>query len=185
MSEPRPGIREVFSADTIAARTEDLAREIVADPALDAHGGRLIALCALQGGFMFAADMMRALSRAGCHPELAFIQLASYGEATVSSGAVTLVRDLTIDVAGRPVLFIDDILDSGRSLRYAIDHLEARGATAVRSVVLLDKAARRALTIAPDYAGFACPDAFVVGYGMDAAGRYRGLPFVGVMEEGS
>ena len=182
-----PSIRELISADAIAARVEDLAREIVADPVLEAltqpatDRGR-VALCALQGGFIFGADLLRAMSRLGCDPELAFVQLASYGEETVSSGAVTLVRDLTAEVEGRPVLFIDDILDSGRTLNYAINHLNARGAKVVRSAVLLDKKERRALTIEADYSGFACPDVFVVGYGMDAAGRYRGLPYVGVVE---
>ena len=86
------------------------------------------------------------MSRLGCDPELAFVQLASYGEETVSSGAVTLVRDLTAEVEGRPVLFIDDVLDSGRTLNYAINHLNARGAKVVRSAVLLDKKERRALS---------------------------------------
>ncbi len=184
-----PPPRPLFAAAQIAARVEELAEEIIADPAFAALrsdpgpvGERVLVVSALTGAFVFTADLMRALNRRGLDTDLAFVQLASYGAGQVSSGAVTLVRDLEVAVAGRVVLFVDDILDSGRTLRYAIDHLLARGARLVRTAVLLNKSVPRAVSVEADFVGFACPDLFVVGYGMDAAGQLRGLPYVGVLE---
>lgn len=171
----------LYPEDEIAERVAAMARAIATHPGMSHHAERVVAVCALQGSFIFAADLLRALTREGLDPEVTFVQFASYGKGTTSSGSVTLVKDLQVDVSGRPVLFIDDILDSGRTLNYAIEHLRARGAWSVHSAVLLDKQVPRAVSIEADFAGFTCPDVFVVGYGMDAAGRHRSLPHVAIL----
>jgi hypoxanthine phosphoribosyltransferase len=105
--------------------------------------------------------------------------LSSYRKGLVSAGTVEITRDVETDVRDRNVLIVDDILESGRTLAFAKDLLAARGASRVLTCVLLDKAVRRAVSINADYRAFACPNVFVVGYGMDAAHRFRELPFVG------
>jgi hypoxanthine phosphoribosyltransferase len=172
---PQPAAIEVlFPADAIAARIEALALSIQA-----AGLARLLVVPILKGSFMFAADLMRAMHRVGMAPDVDFLSLSSYGEADRSSGSVRIVRDIESDVAGRDVLIIDDILESGRTLSFARDLLAARGAASVRTCVLLDKPVTRSVPITADFTGFECPDEFVVGYGMDLAHRYRELPYVG------
>ncbi len=172
-----PIIRILFDADAIAARTRALAGEIAAAEPLD-----LLAVAVLKGSFMFAADLLRALHGAGVAPQVEFVHLSSYGAATRSSGSVTMVRDVESDVAGRDVLLIDDILESGRTLAFARDLLLGRGARRVLVAVMLEKPGHRAVPMEADFVGFTCPDLFVVGYGMDAAHRFRQLPFIGVVE---
>ena len=164
----------VYSAEAIAARIEGLAKEIAA---LGLQ--RLLAVPVLTGSFVFAADLLRGLHRVGLEPEVDFITVSSYRQGTRSAGQVDILRDLQLDVAGRDVLLIDDILDTGRTLAFAKDLVAARGAARVVTCVLLDKKVRRAVAVEPDFVAFECPPVFVVGYGMDIAGRYRELPFVG------
>lgn len=171
-------IRILFPPEEIAARNRELAEKI---GAMTGPEFRVIAI--LKGSFVFAADLLRALYEAGLSPEVDFMSLSSYGAGTESSGRVSILRDIETDVAGRKVVLIDDILESGRTLAYAKDLLAARGATAVYSCVLLDKPNRRAANIEADFVGFECPDLFVVGYGMDVAHAFRELPFVGVVED--
>lgn len=167
-------IEVLYDAETIKARVEALACEIA-----DSTSGELLLVPILTGSFIFAADLIRALQLTSLAPVVDFLSLASYGIATRSGGQVEILRDLEVDVRGKNVLLVDDILDTGRTLAFAIDLLSARQAERVASCVLLDKKARRAVAIEPDYCGFDCPDAFVVGYGMDLAHRFRELPFVG------
>ncbi len=164
----------VFAADRIAARVREVAAEIAA-----AKRERLLVVAILKGSFVFAADLIRALHAAGVSPEVDFMTLSSYRKGTVSSGAVTVLRDLETDVRDRNVLIVDDILESGRTLAFAKDLLAARAAKTVSTCVLLDKPVSRAVSIQADYKAFDCPNVFVVGYGMDVAHRYRELPFVG------
>ena len=164
----------VFSAQTIAEEIDGMARRI-AQAGLD----DLLAVAILKGSFVFAADLLRALHRAGLAPQVDFLSLSSYRTGTTSSGRVEIVRDIELDVAGRNVLIVDDILESGRTLAFAKDLIAARGAARVLTCVLLDKPVRRAADIAADFRAFECPDVFVVGYGMDLAHRLRELPFVG------
>jgi hypoxanthine phosphoribosyltransferase len=171
-------VRVLFDAETIAARNLEMAAEIAG-----AGYRNLLVVSILKGSFVFAADLLRALHGAGLSPEVEFIQLSSYDRASVSSGKVTLVRDVESDVAGRDVLLIDDILESGRTIAFARDRLLKRGARKVAVAVLLQKPGKLAQPLTVDHVGFVCPDLFVVGYGMDAAHAYRGLPFVGVVEE--
>ncbi len=167
-------VEVIFPPEQIAARLEELAREIA---------GRgfegLLVVAVLKGSFVFAADLIRALHRVGLAPEVDFITLSSYRKSTTSSGQVEILRDLDLDVTGRNVLIVDDVLDSGRTLAFAKDLIAARGARSIATCVLLDKQARRAVNVTADFRAFECPEVFVVGYGMDVAHRYRELPFVG------
>jgi hypoxanthine phosphoribosyltransferase len=172
-------IRVLFSDTDIASRNETLAAEIAAW-----NPQNLLVVAVLKGSFMFAADLIRALHRQGMSPQVEFVHLSSYREATVSSGQVEILRDVQSNVSGRDVLLVDDILESGRTLAFAKDLLSARGARSVKSAVLLEKPDKRAVSIAADYVGFRCPDLFVVGYGMDVAHSFRQLPYVGVVEFG-
>ena len=167
----------LFSADVIATRNRELAAEIAT---LGCE--RLLVVAVLKGSFVFAADLIRALHAAGLSPEVEFISLSSYLDGTTSSGSVRIVHDIDSDVRARDVLLVDDILESGRTLAYAKDLMAARGARRVLACVLLEKPNKRAVRIDPDFVGFACPDQFVVGYGMDVAHAYRELPFVGVVD---
>ena len=167
-------IEVVFDAETIAARVRGLAQEIAA-----AGFDELVVVPILKGSFIFAADLIRALHRAGLAPEVDFIFLSSYGAGTESTGRIAVLRDIETDVAGRNLLLIDDILESGRTLAFAKDLMAARGAARVASCVLFEKRVPRAVSIEADFRGFACPDVFVVGYGMDLAHPYRELPYVG------
>lgn len=176
-----PTIDVLFDADAIARRNRELAAEIRAADFVD----NVLVVAVLKGSFVFAADLIRALHGAGISPQVDFISLSSYREATTSSGVVTVVRDLETDVAGRDVLLIDDILESGRTLSYAKSLVLERGARRAAVVVLLDKPGHRVADIEAEFVGFECPDKFVVGYGMDAAHAFRELPFIGyVVDKG-
>ena len=154
-------IEVIFPAEAIGERVAGLAGEIAA-----AGLERLLVVAVLKGSFVFAADLIRSLVAHSVNPEVDFMTLASYGTQTVSSGTVRLLRDVEISVAGREVLLIDDILDSGRTIDFARRHMLERGASAVKVCVLLDKTAGRTQAHTADFVGFACPPAFVVGYGV-------------------
>jgi len=175
-SAPNGAIKPLFSAEAIAARVDELARDIAA-----ARLDDLIIVAVLKGSFVFAADLIRALQRQGLSPEIEFIYLASYDGAPASAGEVRVLRDVESDLDQRNVVIVDDILDSGRTLAFAKDLLSARGAKRVLTCVLVDKQVPREAPIAADFSGFVCPPVFVVGYGMDLHNRYRELPFIGVM----
>lgn len=168
-------IETLYSSEAIAERVTTLASEIAARAE-----GDLLVISVLKGSFVFAADLIRALHAVGLAPEVEFITLSSYGAGT-EGGAVRIVRDVESPVAGRQVLLVDDILESGRTLQFARDLMLERGAARAEIAVLLDKAMRRKADIEADYVGFDCPDHFVVGYGMDVAHAFRELPFVGVV----
>jgi hypoxanthine phosphoribosyltransferase len=176
MAEARR-IRILYDETTIARRNEEMASTIAAAAPAD-----LLVVAVLKGSFMFVADLIRAMHRAGMSPQVEFVHLSSYRNAAVSSGQVEILRDVQSDVRGREVLLVDDILESGRTLAFAKDLLAARGAAKVATAVLLEKPGKRAVNIKADHVGFVCPDYFVVGYGMDVAHAYRQLPYVGVIE---
>lgn len=167
-------IETIFPAVEIERRLTSLADEIAAK-----RPSNLLVVPILKGSFVFAADLLRAMNRAGLTPEVDFLTLSSYKKSRTSSGQVTILRDLDLDVEGRHVILVDDVLDSGRTLAFAKDLISARGASKIETCVLLDKQVARAVNIEADYHAFACPNVFVVGYGMDVAHRYRELPYVG------
>ncbi|MBV9290090.1 MAG: hypoxanthine phosphoribosyltransferase [Hyphomicrobiales bacterium] len=167
-------VKVLYDEQAIAARTHELAREIAAAKPKD-----LLVVAILKGSFMFAADLLRALHRAGLEPQVEFFHLSSYLDGKVSSGAVKILRDIESSVKDRDVLLVDDILESGRTLAFAKDLLVARGARRVLVCAMLEKPGKRAVPVDADFLGFICPDVFVVGYGMDVAHSYRELPFIG------
>lgn len=167
-------INTLFDEQAIAARIENLALEIA-----EVKPQNLLVVGVLKGSFIFVADLVRAMHRAGLDMEMEFIHLSSYGTGTTSSGKVEIHRDVESDVNDRDIILVDDILESGRTLNFAKERLLKRGARSVRIAALLDKPESRKAPVSADFVGFACPDKFVVGYGMDMAHAYRQLPFIG------
>ncbi len=168
-------IEVLFTAKQIAKRNHELSEEIALGDLKD-----ILVISVLKGSFVFAADLIRCMHKAGLTPEMEFISIASYGAGT-ASGEIKLLRDVDSDVKGRDILLIDDILESGGTMKFTRDLLLSRGARKVAVVTLLDKSMRRKSDIDADYVGFECPDKFVVGYGMDVGHAFRELPFVGVV----
>ena len=158
----------------IARRVRELAREIGRDFA----GKDMVVVSLLNGTVMFLADLIRHLN---LPLRLDFIGVSSYGTGTTSRELV-FTKELRLDVRGRDVLLVDDILDTGKTMRCVVDKLNELKPRQIKTCVLLDKPARRVENIQADYAGFEIPDLFVVGYGLDYAERYRNLPFVGVLK---
>ena len=168
-------LRDVLlTEEQIRRRVGDLVGEM----ARDLRGDNVAMIGVLRGSFMFLADLVRALYHHGVRPRIDFITLESYGAGMVSSGAVRVSKDISLDVTGAEVLVVDDILDTGRTLSFARQHLLARGARTVRTCVLLDKPARRVTPLQADHVGFTIEDRFVVGYGLDYDSHYRELPFI-------
>lgn len=169
-------IAEVLVAErAIQAKVAELGRCI----SKDYEGEELLLIGLLRGAIVFLSDLMRAID---IPVQLDFIGISSYGAST-ESGAVRLVMDLETDIAGRHVLIVEDIVDTGKTLSYLMGNLQARQPASLRLCALLDKPDRRQVPIAVDYVGFEIPDKFVVGYGLDFAEGYRNLPFVGVLKE--
>jgi hypoxanthine phosphoribosyltransferase len=161
----------LFTADEIAARVQGLAREIAQAPQKPD-----IAMPILVGGFVFAADLVRALSREGVNLDVEMLWLRSYGDKRVAN-AISMIAGPSEQIAGRHVLVIDGVLDAGRTIRKAVSLIEAAGAASVRVVVALDKQRADAVAQA-DHIGFTVGNDFVIGYGMDDAGRHRALPYI-------
>ncbi len=170
-------IEVLFPANMIAHRNLELAKEIAAHEFRD-----LLVISILKGSFIFAADLIRCMHDAGLTPEVEFILISSYGAGT-TSGGVKILRDIDATVEGRDVLLVDDILESGNTLKFTRELILSRGARSVSIAVLLDKRGRRQSDVEAQLVGFICPDRFVVGYGMDVAHTFRELPFVGVVTD--
>jgi len=162
----------LYSAAQIQERVGVMARTIAAAPLRPD-----IAMPILVGGFVFAADLLRALAWEGVLLDVEMIWLRSYGDKRVAS-AISMVAGPSEQIAGRHVLVIDGVLDAGRTIAKAVSLIEAAGAASVQVAVMLDKQRRDAVAKA-DYVGFTVGDDFVIGYGMDDAGKYRGLPYIG------
>lgn len=167
----------LIDAATIAARIDALAEELGRALPRD-----FVMVCILNGAFMFAADLTRALARRGIHPTMEFVNLKSYGDSTESSGQVRVLGTLPEQLNGRAVLLVDDILDTGRTLHFARALVTGLGADPVRICVFLDKPSRRAVPLTADHVGFEIADRFVVGYGLDHAKKWRGLPHLAVID---
>jgi len=174
----RPTVSIRFSAAEIAMRVDEMAADLAVKLAPDT-----LVVSVLKGSFVFAADLIRALSRAGADWSMDFLTLSSYGSGTETTGHVKVVRDIVDDVRDRDVLLVDDILESGFTLSFAKKLLEERGARRVSICTLLDKPEKRRTTLQADFVGFEAGDEFLVGYGLDWAHRFRGLPYIGVVEK--
>jgi hypoxanthine phosphoribosyltransferase len=165
----------IFSEEEIQRKVAELG-EILSK---DYERRNPLVICVLKGAFIFMADLVKRMS---IPLELDFMAVSSYGQSTKSSGVVKIIKDLDAPVEGRNVLIVEDIIDSGLTLSYLIDVLERRNALSIAVVTLFDKPARRTVELDPDYKGFTIPDAFVVGYGLDYAEKYRNLPYIGVLK---
>lgn len=178
---PRLSDKTLFDAETIAKRVDELGKQIAEDFAND---GTVTVLGLLRGSFVFMADLVRAISRHGGHPlELDFMIVSSYGSSTESTGNIKIERDVRFDIAGKKVLIVDDILDTGYTLQNVTQLLGERRPADLRTVVLLDKPSRRETAIKADYTGFEIENLFVVGYGLDLDHNYRELPYITLVED--
>jgi hypoxanthine phosphoribosyltransferase len=173
---PADDIAEILlDADVIKQKVRELGARIADDYA----GRDLVLVSILKGALPFLADLMREVP---IHCSLDFLEVSSYGAGTTSSGVVRILKDLAKPIEGRHVLVVEDILDTGHTLSYVIEHLRGQHPASLGLCALLDKPARRVVPIGVDYKGFEIPDKFVVGYGLDFAERYRNLPFIGVLK---
>lgn len=163
-----------ISTADIQARVRALAHDIRRD-----HPDGVHLICVLKGAFVFLADLARELP-GEC--TLDFMAVSSYGRRTMSSGQVQLIKDLDVDIEGRPVVIVEDIVDTGLTLTYLQDILRARAPKSLRTACLLSKPSRRKVDVKVEYIGFTIEDKFVVGYGLDYADRYRNLPYIGVID---
>jgi hypoxanthine phosphoribosyltransferase len=171
----RPG-GVLISREEITARVVELGQSISRE-----HGGGVPLLVGvLKGAAVFMADLIRAIPSPVA---IDFMAVSSYGPATRSSGAVRLTADLSVSIEGRDVILVEDIVDSGRTIHYLRRNLETRHPRSLEVCTLLDKIERRQVEVTLDYVGFVIPDRFVVGYGFDLAGHYRGLPEIHALED--
>jgi hypoxanthine phosphoribosyltransferase len=166
----------LIDADSLSARIAELGEEISA-----AYEGRdLLLIGVLKGAVFFMADLMRHLT-VPC--EVDFMAISSYGAQTDSSGVVRILKDLDINIEGRNVLVVEDIIDSGLTLSYLVRNLESREPASLEICALLTKPSRREIDVEVRWTGFEIPNRFVIGYGLDFAERYRNLPYVGVLSD--
>jgi len=170
----------IVSEQQIREKIAELAKQVAADYAHVEAGVLLVGV--LKGAVMFMADFSRALGRHGPPTELEFMAVSSYGQGTTSSGVVRILKDLDRDVAGRHVIVVEDIIDSGLTLSWLLKYLASRAAASVEVVALLRKPDAVKVTVPVKYVGFDIPNEFVVGYGLDYRERYRELPYVGVLK---
>jgi hypoxanthine phosphoribosyltransferase len=179
MPEPpeyQAAIAEVLlTEDQIRAKVAELAAVL----SREYQGRRLVLVGVLNGAAVFVADLLRRLA---VPAELDFVAVSSYGRSTVSCGEVQLTKDIGCNLQGKDVVVVEDIVDTGRTLSFLVECLRAKGPTSVRVCALLDKPSRREVDFQPDFVGFEIPDRFVVGYGLDFALEYRGLPYVAVLK---
>lgn len=164
----------LIDEERLQARIKELGQQISADYA----GQDLLLLCILKGGVLFLADLMRQIS---IPHEIDFLAVSSYGrESRESTGVVRILKDLDEPIAGRSVLIVEDIVDTGHTLTYITNILQARQPASLKICTLLDKKERRQVEIPVDYSGFVIPDKFVFGYGLDLDEKLRNLPFIAV-----
>ncbi|MDP4103937.1 MAG: hypoxanthine phosphoribosyltransferase [Bacillota bacterium] len=165
----------LVSEEEIQAKVKALAEELAEE-----YKDRFpLAIGVLKGAMPFMADLVR---RMNCYLEMDFMDVSSYGNSTVSTGEVKILKDLDTSVEGRDLLIIEDIIDSGLTLSYLVDLFRYRKAKSIKIVTLLDKPTGRKSKIEADYVGFHVPDEFVVGYGLDYAEKYRNLPYIGILK---
>ena len=168
-------LKVLVSEEELKAKVAELGAQI----SKDYEGRNLVLVSILKGSVVFMADLMRSVT-IPCSVD--FMAVSSYGNQTTTTGAVKINKDLNQDIEGRDIILVEDILDSGVTLHYLKDYLSVRRPASITIVTLLDKPARRKAPIHAAYAGFEVPDAFVVGYGLDYAEKYRNLPYIGVLK---
>ena len=168
-------LRVLLSEDEIREKVRELGGKITADY----KNSNLMLVTVLKGAVVFLADLMRQID---VPAEIDFMVVSSYGSGVKSSGVVKIVKDLDVPLAGKDILIVEDILDSGLTLSYIKELLESRGPRSIRIATLLDKPSRRKVDLQADYIGFSVPDEFVIGYGLDHDEKYRNLPYIGILK---
>ena len=168
-------LRVLLSEDEIREKVRELGGKITADY----KNSNLMLVTVLKGAVVFLADLMRHID---VPAEIDFMVVSSYGSGVKSSGVVKIVKDLDVPLAGKDILIVEDILDSGLTLSYIKELLESRGPRSIRIATLLDKPSRRKVDLQADYIGFSVPDEFVIGYGLDYDEKYRNLPYIGILK---
>jgi hypoxanthine phosphoribosyltransferase len=168
----------LIDAETIAAKVRELAAKI----AHDYRRKELTVVSVLRGSFVFAADLIRHVD---LPLQVDFLGVRSYGDSTETSGVVQITSDLSQSVENRDVLLVEDIVDTGLTLRFLLDNLATRAPRSLKLAALLHKPARTRVPLTIDYLGFTIEDVFAVGYGLDCAQRYRNLPYIGILPEGT
>ncbi len=168
-------LRVLLSEDEIREKVRELGGKITADY----KNSNLMLVTVLKGAVVFLADLMRQID---VPAEIDFMVVSSYGSGVKSSGVVKIVKDLDVPLAGKDILIVEDILDSGLTLSYIKELLERRGPRSIRIATLLDKPSRRKVDLQADYIGFSVPDEFVIGYGLDYDEKYRNLPYIGILK---
>ena len=164
----------LLSEKQLLERVRELGEQISTDY-LDKD---LVVVCVLRGSFIFVSDLVRSIK---IPLAVDFISISSYGSGTTSSGVVRFLKDLDEEISGRHVLVVEDIIDTGTTLKYLLENLQTRKPASIKVCTLLSKPERRKVEIAIDYNGFVVPDHFVVGYGLDYAEKYRNLPYIGIL----
>lgn len=167
--------RVLFSQEQLAEKTKELGKQLTKDY----QDKNPLVVGILKGAMPFLSDLVKEMD---IYLEMDYMDVSSYGNGTVSSGEVKIVKDLNTNVEGRDLLLVEDIIDSGRTLSYLADMFKYRKARSVKIVTLLDKPEGRVVDITADYVGFLVPNEFVVGYGLDYAERYRNLPYIGILK---
>ena len=165
----------LYTEEELRSRVGELGSQITADYA----GREPLLISVLRGSYIFMADLTRAIN---LDVTVDFMAVSSYGAGTASSGQVEIKKDLSDSIEGKDLIIVEDILDSGNTLYYLLDVLRARKPASIRLCTLMDKPDRRTKPIKADYVGFTIPDAFIVGYGLDYAEKYRNLPYVGILK---
>ena len=168
-------LRVLLSEEEIRAKCQEMGARIIQDY----KGKNLMLVTVLKGAVVFLADLMRAID---VPAEIDFMVVSSYGSGVKSSGVVKIVKDLDVPLAGKDLLIVEDILDSGLTLSYIKELLASRGPASIRIATLLDKPSRRKVDLVADYIGFSVPDEFVIGYGLDYDEKYRNLPYIGILK---
>lgn len=168
-------LRVLLSEDEIREKVRELGGKITADY----KNSNPMLVTVLKGAVVFLADLMRQID---VPAEIDFMVVSSYGSGVKSSGVVKIVKDLDVPLAGKDILIVEDILDSGLTLSYIKELLESRGPRSIRIATLLDKPSRRKVDLQADYIGFSVPDEFVIGYGLDYDEKYRNLPYIGILK---
>lgn len=168
-------LRTLISEEEVNEKIREIGEKISADYA----GKELHVICILKGGVFFMCELVKHIDVPVTHD---FMSVSSYGDGTVSSGRIKIVKDLDDSIEGKDVLVVEDILDTGRTLHHLLQLLRQRNPKSLRLCTLLDKPDRRVIDVPVDYTGFEIPDLFVVGYGLDYAQHYRNLPYIGVIE---
>ncbi|MHB9032883.1 MAG: hypoxanthine phosphoribosyltransferase [Anaerolineae bacterium] len=167
--------RVLISTEDLQRRVHELADKLSADY----QDQNPLLVCVLKGGYVFLADLTRAMT---INHGVDFMAISSYGSSTVSSGVVRILKDLDRDISGRHVLLVEDIIDTGHTIAYILENLRTRQPASLRVCTLLSKPSRREIPLPVDYVGFEIPNEFVIGYGLDYAERYRNLSFIGVLK---